>query len=909
MVLFPLFRSYNILMKARQRSCFRELFPETGAENRAISLTPEHKGEKMKKLRGLTQTEVMASREKYGTNTLKRQKGKSIFRRFLENLGDPIIKILLIAVFAEVVLTLGRVNYFEVGGIVIAILIATVVSTLSEVGSEAAFAKLEAGSLSAVAVVLREGERRTIPISEIVVGDIVHLCAGNTVHADGYIISGSVTVNQSALNGEGREVTKRAVKFDGMWELENEACVFRGSSVTDGEALMCVGRVGDSTYYGMVAKELQTETRESPLKLRLTRLASVISKIGYVMAALVALTYLFFAYVVDNGFDVARIISSLSDYRGLFSSLLHALTLMITVIVVAVPEGLPMMITVVLSANMKRMLADNILVKKLVGIETAGSMNILFTDKTGTLTRGFLECDRIITPLGSFRTAEALMRYPMLCRAAAVCTLINTDVYESCGEAVGGNATDRAAFEFFGRIEKPNVRVVKKKGFNSTDKYSSVTLEDGMTYIKGAADMILRASRYVYSDSGERVVYDFSGIDREYLTATERGERVIALAVSECGELSNLTLVALVILKDKLRPDVLPAIRELTDAGIQVVMLTGDGLETATAIAEECGIYKRSRAQIAITSRELSALGDEELMAIIPHLRVVARALPTDKSRLVRLSQRMNLVVGMTGDGINDAPSLKLADVGFAMGSGTDVAKGAGDVIILDDSIGAISKTTLYGRTIFKSIRKFITFQLIMNLTACGASLLGQFIGIENPITIIQMLWINIIMDTLGALAFAAEPPLHYYMKEPPKRRDEPILSLDMIKHVAALGVYTLGLCILFLRLDVFRDYYMADYDSTKFLTAFYALFIFSGIFNCFLARCERLNIFSNIGKNKPFIFIMLAISVIQIAMIYFGGTLFRTTPLSVPELLLVIALASSTVVFDILRRIFVRLR
>ena len=524
--------------------------------------------------------------------------------------------------------------------------------------------------------------------------------------------------------------------------------MFRGSTVTDGEALMRVERVGEKTYYGMVARELQTETRESPLKLRLSRLASQISKIGYVMAALVALTYLFFEYVVDNGFVISEILAALTDYRSLFSSLLHALTLMITVIVVAVPEGHPMMITVVLSANMKRMLADNILIKKLVGIETAGSMNILFTDKTGTLTRGVLECDRIVTQLGTFRAQDALNRHKPLAEAAAICTRLNSEVYESEGGLVGGNATDRAAFSFFSKAFVPTVEVIEAKPFNSTDKYASIKVSDGKTYVKGAAELILSHSKYVYNESGERVLFDFSDIEREYFLATGRGERALGIAVSENGQLSDLCFVGLLILKDKLRRDAKEAISELSGAGIQVVMLTGDGIETASAIAEECGIYHASRGEMALSSKELNALGDDEVKAILPGLRVIARALPTDKSRLVRLAQEMNLVVGMTGDGINDAPSLKLADVGFAMGSGTDVAKGAGDVVILDDSIKSISKTTLYGRTIFKSIRKFITFQLIMNLAACGTSLLGQFIGIDNPITIIQMLWINIIMDT-----------------------------------------------------------------------------------------------------------------------------------------------------------------
>ena len=863
----------------------------------------------MKKLTGLTSEEVELSRKTHGANILKREKKKSLIRRFLENLGDPIIKILLIAVGLEVLLSFGHCNYFEVGGIIIAVLIATGVSTFFEYGSEAAFLRLEADNMNSFADVLRDGERASIPTTELVVGDIVYIRAGEVVGADGNIISGGVSVNQSALNGEGREVYKKADSFGGVWELDGVSTVFKGSSVSEGEAVMRVGRVGDKTYYGMVARDLQSETRESPLKLRLTKLAGQISKLGYVMAVLVALTYLFFAYVVDNSFDLHRIAMSLSDYRSLFSSLLHALTLMITVVVVAVPEGLPMMITVVLSANMKRMLSDNILIKKLVGIETAGSMNILFTDKTGTLTKGNIECDRIVTPSGVFRTAEALKRQELIYKSLLISAKINTDTYESEGKILGGNATDRAVAEFFASAEAPRVNVLKKKSFNSNDKYSSVLLDDGKTYIKGAAEMILRASNYVYSEDGERVGYDFSNIEREYKSATERGERVIAVAVSENGEICELTLIGILILKDKLRSGVKEAIEEINGAGIQVVMLTGDGKETAEAIAEECGIYKSGRAQMVLTSYELSALGDDEVKAILPSLRVVARALPTDKTRLVRLSQELDLVVGMTGDGINDAPSLKLSDVGFAMGSGTDVAKGAGDVVILDDSLGAISKTVLYGRTIFKSIRKFITFQLVMNLAACGVSLLGQFIGIETPITIIQMLWVNIIMDTLGGLAFAGEAPLAYYMKEPPKRRGEPILSLEMLKHIGALGLYTLTLCVLFLRLDLFRDFYFADYNSEKFLSAFYVLFIFSGIFNCFLARCERLNIFSNIGKNKPFIIIMLMISAIQIAMIYFGGSFFRTTALSFSELMLAVGLASTTVLFDIVRRIFIKLK
>ena len=334
--------------------------------------------------------------------------------------------------------------------------------------------------------------------------------------------------------------------------------------------------------------------------------------------------------------------------------------------------------------------------------------------------------------------------------------------------------------------------------------------------------------------------------------------------------------------------------------------LTGDNIDTAVSIAEECGFFRRNSDNIAITSEHLATLSDTDLVEMLPRLRVIARAMPQDKSRLVRVSAECNLVVGMTGDGINDAPSLKLADVGFAMGSGTEIAKSAGDIVILDDSFSAICKTVLYGRTIFKSIRKFITFQLIMNLAACGITLIGPYIGIDTPITIIQMLWVNIIMDTLGALAFAGEPPLSHYMLEKPKRRDEPILSRQMLSHVVINGVYTLILLTVFVSARVFKSFYGS---LDRHLCAFYALFIFSGIVNSFTARSDRAFVFTGMRKNRLFLLVMSSIVVIQMLIIYLGGTLFRSIPLTFSELVSVLLLSLSVLLFDSFRRIFARLR
>ncbi|MBQ3015889.1 MAG: calcium-translocating P-type ATPase, PMCA-type [Clostridia bacterium] len=854
-------------------------------------------------IKGLTEQEVSLSREKNGDNSLVKEKTKGFIGKFFENLSDPIIRVLLIAVLIEVIFTFGACNWWEVGGIIVAVLIATTVSTVSEYGSEKAFLKMEAENSNLRAKVIRSGELCDINISDIVVGDIIYVSQGEIIPADGEIIYGRLSADQSALNGESRE----AAKFPGgktiKGDFSSETDVFRGSVVTEGEGMIRVTRVGKETFYGMVAKDVQTETRESPLKHKLSHLAKQISRLGYFMAATVGFTYLFYAFVVENGYDRTAILASFKDISFTVTTLTHALTLMITVIVVAVPEGLPMMITVVLSANMKRMLEDNVMVKKLVGIETAGSMNMLFTDKTGTLTTGKTTLERIITCDGTYKNISQLKKNK------EVYSYLFISAKEGSSEIKGsslGNSTDKAFFEFFKNEKEKVPAILDRTPFSSDRKYSSVTLSSGIKIIRGAPEIVLRGCLYSLCERGVKKAFDAENIYKKYRDAASVGGRVIAV-VEEEG--NTRTFIAFAVLKDKLRPGVKDAVLTIRNAGVQVVMITGDSRETAVAIAKECGILRTDRGESVITHDEMEKLSDVELMEKLPRLSVVARALPRDKSRLVRLSQELGAVVGMTGDGINDAPSLKLADVGFAMGSGTDIAKGAGDIIILDNSFKAITKTVLYGRTIFKSIRKFIVFQLMMNLAACGISLIGQFIGIENPITIIQMLWINIIMDTLGGLAFAGEAPLDYYMMEKPNPRNEKILSREMLGQILITGGYTLALCFVFLHVGFFSSLFRKETGDIYFLTGFYALFVFSGLFNCFNSRSERMSLFSNISKNKPFLLIMSTISVIQILMIYFGGEVFRSAPLTFRELLNVILLASTVIPFDMIRRVVKKLK
>ena len=849
----------------------------------------------MDKIKGLTQAEVIRSRSIHGENCLVKEKRTGLIGKLLENLNDPIIKVLLIAVFLQIAVTFPRCNWLESGGIIVAVMIATAVSTLSEYGSEKAFEKMAQENRNVKAKVIRGGEEIEIPANEVVVGDIMLLTAGDLVMADCMMRSGEISVDQSALNGESTEVFKRVSRSKKEGLLADNK-VFRGSIVTVGAGYAEVFAVGDKTYYGGVARDVQIETRESPLKHRLSKLASVISKIGYIMAAIVGLTYLFYEIFVDNAFDKEAILSVVKSPSDVIGILVKSLTLMITVVVVAVPEGLPMMITVVLSANMKRMLKDNIMVKKLVGIETAGSMNILFTDKTGTVTTGISSVDRIVTLSSEYFTPSALRQNGFVYNA-----FISSAFSVSEARA---NSTDKAFQRFFDGENVGKIEIVSSTPFSSEKKYSTVTLADGKTLIKGAPEYLISICSHIRDGSEKRPI-NKSELIEKYKSYASTGGRVIALAISDREE--DFGFVGFAVLKDKIRSGVKKAVETIRSAGVQVVMITGDGRETAEAIARESGIISGADAGAVVLDGEtLRGMSDSDLIRLIPGLRVVSRALPSDKVRLVRIAQSLDLVVGMTGDGINDAPSLKLADIGFAMGSGTDIAKSAGDVVALDNSFSAITKTVLYGRTIFKSIRKFISFQLMMNLAACGISLIGQFIGIESPITIMQMLWINIIMDTLGGLAFAGEAPLDYYMMERPKKRDEAILSGEMLNQICWTGAYTLLICIMFLKMDFFKALFSAN--SEVFMTGFYALFVFAGLFNCLNTRSERLSLLSNIGKNKPFIVILSIIAVIQMFMIYFGGEVFRCVPLSPRELLNVILIASTVIPFDALRRIIKKL-
>ena len=854
--------------------------------------------------KGLSGNEVLESREKHGANRLKEYKRKSFFKCFLSNLSDPIIKVLIGALLINIIFMFPNINWFESGGILSSIIIATLVSTISEYSSENTFEKLREQNKSSVAIVKRDGDVCEIDGEDIVVGDLYMVSAGNSILADGTIISGEISLDESALSGESKEIHKKAGDK-----------VLKGSLVLGGECEICVDLVGEDTYYGKVARELREDSRPSPLKKRLSQLAKSISKLGYLASFLIALAYLFNIFIIDAGFDFSKTLAMLSDVKFLLSKLLNALTLAVSIVVVAVPEGLPMMITVVLSSNMKKMMKDNVLVKKLVGIETSGNINLLFTDKTGTLTEGKLRVKEIHLANGStYSTQNSLKKASIVEKYVTLCANLCNFASLNGKKAIGSDALDRCLKEYFISYRQ-EYRVLKKIPFDSDKKYCCVNVEsknERLWLFKGAPEKLIEASTHYLAENGELKPLDAetkNNIYNKLSLLAGKSYRVVALAFKEKGcDLDSLNFVSLIAIRDKIRKEVPRAIEEVQMAGVGVVMITGDNQDTAEAIAKECGIISpRTKRRTIITGKILEKLSDEQLKELLPTVAVIARALPSDKSRLVRVAQEMGCVVGMTGDGINDAPSLKTADVGFGMGSGTEVAKEACDIVISDNNFASIVKAILYGRTIFESIRKFIIFQLTMNLGAVGISLLGPFIGIDNPVTVTQMLWVNIIMDTLGALAFAKEPYLKEYMKRMPLSIDEKIISKKMLYQIASTGIYVLILCVWFLKSHTL-PLLLSKGDDKYILSAFFAMFIFTGIFTCFTARTQRMNILYGIGKNKSFLAIMLLISVMQMAFIYFGGDTFRSVPLYFGDLVKVILISLTVVIFDFIRKLISKL-
>ena len=592
--------------------------------------------------------------------------------------------------------------------------------------------------------------------------------------------------------------------------------------------------------------------------------------------------------------------------------IMDAVTVAVTIIVCAVPEGLPMLTSILLSLQSLKMAKDNVLVRKINGLETAGSLSILFSDKTGTITEGRLSVVELVT--GNVRPFCSLKKMPPELALDVITGIgVNNSAVVSGGSIIGGNSTDRALMAFLVDSDAAGMNKEDVRSFNAFDsskKCSSVTISrqgNTLTYIKGAPEKILEnCTRYLDENGMEKPLEEKNFLTAYLDTQAGRSMRLLAVAKAE-GEKddSDLTLICLISIRDNVRAEAVDAIREVQNAGIQVVMVTGDRKETAAAIAREAGLLVRSE-DLALTSAEMAEKSDEELKKLLPDLRVVARALPTDKSRLVRIAQELNLVVGMTGDGVNDSPALKKADVGFAMGSGTEVAKEAGDITILDDNFSSIEKAILYGRTMFKSIRKFLIFQLTVNVAAVLTCFLGPMFGENVVLTVIQLLLVNLAMDTLAAIAFGSEPALKEYMKDKPIPRSESIVTKSMFVQILIGALYITALCLAILFVKPLRDLF-GDVDATYLKSAVFATFMMAITFNGFNARTSHLNPFEGIGRNRNFIFVMLSIIVLQYFFVTFGGRVLEVEPLSLSSWLTCAFLAFLVIPIDIVSKLVCR--
>ena len=863
----------------------------------------------MKKV-GLTTQQAMANKAK-GSNALTVREHESFWDMLKESLSDTWLKILMVALALEVVFyVVGRIwpgmgsdDWFSAVAIFIVIVAVSFIGTYINYKQDRGAQALQREASQIKVKVYRDGKLVELPIDDIVMEDCVFLQPGDKVPADGILIEGALKVDQAALNGESREAEK-LVLTDGLEVPSNDDLFtkfkcFRGSVVTSGSAIMQVTDVGDNTVLGTINVSLQEKDEtKTPSEEKLDRLAKNIGIFGYCGGSAAALINLVLGFINMSQFTVGSV-----AYLILSSVILG-----VSIIVMAVPEGLPLMNTLVQGLNVGKMLKAHIYVKNPKAIETAGYLTHLFTDKTGTLTYGKMSVANIITG-----DATVHDEFTDICEAVqkevTIGAGVNNDaVVSGDGKPIGSNDTDRALISYLAidnGVQIDKSMVVSAEPFDSKVKYAAITLSDGSKYFKGAPDIIIKGcTSYIGSDGAKHQLTDESmeNLKKTWATQTERAMRVIAVVKENNGE---RTFVAMISIRDDVRKDVKATVKKMKEAGVNVTMVTGDVIATAKAIARESGLVTGPN-DICLTHDELVAMSDDELIKILPNLKVVARAIPSDKERLVKISQSVGEVVGMTGDGVNDASALHKADVGFAMGSGTEVAKEAGDIIILNDSLASIADAIMYGRTMSKSVKKFIIFQLTVNVSTVFTAVLGPILGWTEVFTIVQILWINMIMDTLAAIAFGQEPARESYMKEKPIARTADILNGYLKSAIFTGGVFITIICLGILK-NIFGIHSLIGTTDMEAVRSFmFATFILAILWNSLNARTESVNLFENLSKNRNFILVMGLVTIFQILIMQVGGVIFGTTPLSLEQWGIAIMIAFLIIPIDLVRKVIV---
>lgn len=881
------------------------------------------------KYNGLTDKQVEESRSKFGSNEIPDSEPTTFWEEFKETFSDPMIKILLaIAALMIVMFFFGYAEIYEPLGTIVAVLIVATVSAKTGVASDTKYRELKDNTEKDKCKVHRNGVITVIDVDDVVVGDKVLLQSGDKIPADGVLIDGALRVDNSALNGEAEECKKTAASED--FQLEDDITgdtfvdahsLFRGAVIFDGEGILDVRKVGLKTMMGKMAEEMQEDEPDSPLKVKLAKLAKQISTFGYIGAVLIAVLYL--VYFVMQAGGVSQYFAM--GIEPVVKDVVRALSLAIVIIVCAVPEGLPLMISLVLMQNTSKMLDHNVLVRKAEGIETAGSLNILFSDKTGTITKGMLEVVDFFTGDGNSIDIAQLSKHSKVKGLVDLAIGKNTQsMFDASHKVIGGNATDQALMKFLGEetfktLENSSeYKITKQQSFNSANKFSQARIDStGKTFYKGAPEKLLaNAVKYLDAD-GNICTMDNAILNRKIDELAAKAMRVLAFGYSEKDMVENsinddIVIIGLVGIRDDVRPEAKEAIREVQGAGIQVVMITGDRLETAVAIAKDAGLLKGGSDR-ALSSAQLNEMSDEEVKKIIPNIRVIARALPTDKSRMVRLCQEMNLVVGMTGDGVNDSPALKRADVGFAMGSGTEAAKEAGKIVILDDNFKSIKDAILYGRTIYHNILKFCKFQLVINVAAVLVSAIAPFFGVDEPLKVTHLLFVNLVMDGLGAMMLGNEPAKEEYMAEAPRKRDESIVSKKMMGQILTMGIWLTVVSFIYLKVPFFVNLFA---NEEQHLTGYFVLFIVAALFNGFNVRDDGFAIFAGLNENKDFMKVFLIIIIVQallvnaaivpLAPFQWIGEMFSCVPFGIKGWIAVVLLACTMIPADMVRKLCV---
>ena len=865
---------------------------------------------------GLTDQEVLQSREKYGANLLTPPKRPSLLKLYLEKFEDPVVRVLLIAAVFSLIISVIENEYAETIGIIAAILLATGIGFYFEYDANKKFDLLNAVTEETLVKVIRNGRIQEIPRKDVVVGDIVVLETGEEIPADGELIEAiSLQVNESNLTGE-PVINKTIIEAD----FDEEATyasnlVMRGTTVVDGHGSMKVLRVGDATEIGKVARQSTEQTTEpTPLNIQLTKLANLIGKIGFTVAGLAFL--IFFIKDVVLYFDFGAL-NGWHDWLPVLERTLKYFMMAVTLIVVAVPEGLPMSVTLSLALNMRRMLATNNLVRKMHACETMGAITVICTDKTGTLTQNLMQ-----------------VHEPNFYGLKDGGKLADDDISKLIAEGISANST--AFLEETGEGEKPKgvgnptevalllwlngqnrnylelrerAQVLDQLTFSTERKFMATLVKSPLIgkkvlYIKGAPEIVLGKCKEVILD-GRRVdsVEYRSTVEAQLLSYQNMAMRTLGFAFrivednepDDCVALvseNNLNFLGVVAISDPIRPDVPAAVAKCQSAGIGIKIVTGDTPGTATEIARQIGLWKpEDTERNRITGVAFAELSDEEALNRVMDLKIMSRARPTDKQRLVQLLQQKGAVVAVTGDGTNDAPALNHAQVGLSMGTGTSVAKEASDITLLDDSFNSIGTAVMWGRSLYKNIQRFIVFQLTINFVALLIVLLGSIVGTELPLTVTQMLWVNLIMDTFAALALASIPPSESVMNDKPRRSTDFIISKAMRQNIFGVGT-------VFLVALMAMIYYFTNADggmTVQRLTVFFTFFVMLQFWNLFNARVFGTtdSAFKGLAKSYGMELIVLAILGGQFLIVQFGGAVFRTEPLDWQTWLIIIGSSS----------------